>query len=629
MLHSCFLLLLASGQVWTQIDPQDNFQPLIADLGSVFFENTIVSHGGLSKDDDDAPKIRVSAVWQNDLETRTLTKRIDSAGPPRAYHMTSKVGNTMWSFGGKCGGDPLVNVGYCNDVVSVNMDDWTFEHFTDFSGAAPIPRYAHAQESGGADVFVFGGVSEFGGVLNDLWKLDTVTMTWSEILGTGDLPPRVAAPRIALIGGVLFVFGGKDDRGIYGNSLYALDLETQVWTSDKLDAAKLKPVGRQYHTLISYQDYLIMMAGGIKNPATNEKTFWNDLWVYDLESAQWIELKTTNAEHEKPMVRWCHTLMAGDNGEFYIHGRSSNEGFDNDYWSYTHQECDASCGGAGGRCFLGTCGCPARCAHVFVDGVSGCDCSATEAIAVASPLKFADTQIGEAVLGELERLAAVITDSLMSTIVADFQYQELMSHLFMSVPLVDLTPAAFQQYTDQDLYWKSSASYVAFARVIEPAEREAWEANCTARAGEECVMSALSTDDWSEEATVARGDCNGDETCPYMPIEYLSVREGASRRLGAMVQRNDVELLGYDLKSSETRRAAIAQAGISGKRTVSKRVMMTKEVSVPNFFGVSVYYPLYEDVERDPAAPLTYTSYRTTPGARNHTAWTGRWFSRP
>ena len=129
-----------------------------------------------------------------------------------------------------------------------------------------------------------------------------------------------------------------------------------------------------------------MMGGGIKSPSTGEKTFWNDLWLYDTTLQEWIQLETLNTAEgtEMPMVRWCHTLMAGADGTFYIHGRSSNQGFDNDYWQYTHDTCAPSCGAASGHCFLGTCACPAGCQHTFVARASGCECpTATSAAASA------------------------------------------------------------------------------------------------------------------------------------------------------------------------------------------------------------------------------------------------------
>ena len=100
-------------------------------------------------------------------------------------------------------------------------------------GDIPSARFGHSLCSVGSSLFMFGGregtaIDEK--LLNDLYKFDCETSTWSLVTCTGSVPcPRSFQSMVATDSGLLFVFGGCPAAGRLAD-LHQVDTKTGVWS---------------------------------------------------------------------------------------------------------------------------------------------------------------------------------------------------------------------------------------------------------------------------------------------------------------------------------------------------------------------------------------------------------------
>ena len=108
-----------------------------------------------------------------------------------------------------------------------------------FSGSQAARDTYATGEGFSTDIWLLGGYQQnasSGGLRNDLWRLDTSTLTWSSPTHFGDVPsPRrdaaVAVTSMSRSGsGRVFVHGGCAGDGEPLACLFSLDLGTLMWT---------------------------------------------------------------------------------------------------------------------------------------------------------------------------------------------------------------------------------------------------------------------------------------------------------------------------------------------------------------------------------------------------------------
>ncbi|CAK8986332.1 Cytochrome b561 [Durusdinium trenchii] len=125
-------------------------------------------------------------------------------------------------------------------VVATVVASCTFTHAQPtwsevaVTGTRPPPRSLGLLADAGSNTLVlFGGETPDGDALNDVWTLDLVGLTWTQVVPVAGPRP---VPRFSFVGGVdqvnnrLVIFGGEDqDKTIY-NDVWELDLGTSTWT---------------------------------------------------------------------------------------------------------------------------------------------------------------------------------------------------------------------------------------------------------------------------------------------------------------------------------------------------------------------------------------------------------------
>jgi len=154
----------------------------------------------------------------------------------------------------------------------------------------PPPRIAHAQAVIGTDLYIFGGragITMQEQALDDVWKLDTTSWTWTPV-STTNTPCARSFHRMIAVEEKLYVFGGCGVQGRL-NDLHCLDTSTGVWTD--LGTSLLR--GRGGPNLVHYQDQIVIVAG-----FAGEET--NDGHAFDLHKAAWEPQLLTQLNDLRP-----------------------------------------------------------------------------------------------------------------------------------------------------------------------------------------------------------------------------------------------------------------------------------------------------------------------------------------
>lgn len=105
---------------------------------------------------------------------------------PRHGHTICVIGGKLYCFGGMAG------TKFYNDVHVIDLEKgmWSTPKIKK-RNSMPEARTAHAAVAHGADMYVFGGLNKDGMAMDDLWKLDTGAMQWTQLQYEGTFYTRV------------------------------------------------------------------------------------------------------------------------------------------------------------------------------------------------------------------------------------------------------------------------------------------------------------------------------------------------------------------------------------------------------------------------------------------------------
>lgn len=120
-----------------------------------------------------------------------------------------------------------------NDVYIYNFKDneWTK---LNIKCEAPCPRSGHSsvvyedKENNCEYMYIFGGKNSKNQKLNDLWKLNLQTLTWSLIITDTQITPR-SGHSSDVYKDYIVVYGGIFDITRELNDLHIFDLKKEQW----------------------------------------------------------------------------------------------------------------------------------------------------------------------------------------------------------------------------------------------------------------------------------------------------------------------------------------------------------------------------------------------------------------
>lgn len=243
----------------------------------------------------------VGGVIHDDTYTLTTTARVESFDtahsrwsvpaplPHPINHVNlASVDGSLYSFGGLAGESPedpvWLAVPECNRY-DAHADTW--------GPITPMPGVARGSSAigvHGSVVYVAGGMSQLAATadgtqdaLSVVSAYDAATDTWNE--DYPDLPgPRQHAGG-AVVDGVMYVLGGRENVETHYDTVYALQLDQPDAWSEKAPM----PTSRGGLACSALYDRFIVCAGGEGNGASNLGIF-DETEMYDTVLDQWTRL---------------------------------------------------------------------------------------------------------------------------------------------------------------------------------------------------------------------------------------------------------------------------------------------------------------------------------------------------
>lgn len=178
----------------------------------------------------------------------------------------------------------------------------------------PRPCRAHSATHLDGRIFIFGG-GDGPNYFDDLYYLDTISLTWTKPKVKGVLPSTRRAHATVLYGNQLIIFGGGNGSRAL-NDVHALDLtdlSSLEWR--ELAIKGRSPLNRGYHSANLIGSKCVIFGG------SDGGECFSDIFILDLENLTWIQV-----EVECPIARLAHTstqvgsylfVIGGHDGEDY------------------------------------------------------------------------------------------------------------------------------------------------------------------------------------------------------------------------------------------------------------------------------------------------------------------------
>ncbi|KAH0875851.1 hypothetical protein HID58_073213 [Brassica napus] len=281
--------------------------------------------GGFGRDDCLTNQVHVF-----DAGTQIWTKPVIRGVPPspRDSHSCTTVGDHLFVFGGTDGKNHL------NDLHVLDTSSHTWK-CVDARGEGPEAREAHSATLVGKRIFIFGGCGKASGsddevFYNDLYILNTETLTWQRAVTTGNPPSARDSHTCSTWKNKIIVVGGEDLDDYYLSDVHILDTETFVWKQMKTSGQVLTP--RAGHVTVPIERTLFVFGG-----FTDSQNLYDDLYVLDVETGVWSKLV---AMEEGPAARFSAgavCLGPYKAGSFFFLGgcNKSLEPLDDIYYLHT------------------------------------------------------------------------------------------------------------------------------------------------------------------------------------------------------------------------------------------------------------------------------------------------------
>jgi len=263
---------------------------------------------------------RFNDILYYDMETNTFSQppiRGDKV-PNFSRHTACLVGSRIYVFGGFDG----ISTNFNLAIFDPRGRTWAQVPQESLRGDIPPSRTNHAAAAVGDKMYIFGGNNnnQYGAyqVLDDLYVLNTRTMTWERPSTTGERPCARSGHTLTAIGSKLYLFGGgvwNEDNGWVHkfNDLHVLDTETMHWSrpvcSGEVETSTFPisfAIGR----------YLFIFGGGSK-PA---HCVLNALYVLDTTTYTW---EVVHASGRTPQARDMGTAAVLGNRVYFVGGYAS------------------------------------------------------------------------------------------------------------------------------------------------------------------------------------------------------------------------------------------------------------------------------------------------------------------
>ncbi|KAF9979304.1 hypothetical protein BGZ75_009767 [Mortierella antarctica] len=249
-------------------------------------------------------------IFDADTMHWSQPKTFGSIPPPCRAHSSTLVDNKrLYIFGG--GDGPQ----YFNELYMLDTDTLTWTN-PQTTGSRPCRRRAHTTCVYNNSIYVFGG-GDGVQALNDTYELNLADMHWSEVKTTGTIPISRGYHTSNLIKSQFIVYGGSDGHECFSD-VHVLDLDTREWT--KIDINRALP--RLSHTATQVGSYLFIVGGH------DGSRYSCDVVMLNLVTWSW---ETRKVYGVPPAGRGYHASLLYDSRLFMFGGYDGQTVFDDIY----------------------------------------------------------------------------------------------------------------------------------------------------------------------------------------------------------------------------------------------------------------------------------------------------------
>ncbi len=177
-------------------------------------------------------------------------------------------------------------------------------------------------------IVVFGGFTN-DGFVNDLWKLDLATYTWTEISTSGSKPFPRHTPNAIYdeANNRMIVYSGQGTEGL-ANDIWSFDFDNGTWQELSSNSDGGGQPSKRYGTVAALDvntNQLIVFAGFASVGSRQD-----DTWAFDLDDNSWTDLQPS----PHPVQRCLHrSSLIDDQGKMIMYGGQSGGPLE-DIWSF-------------------------------------------------------------------------------------------------------------------------------------------------------------------------------------------------------------------------------------------------------------------------------------------------------
>jgi len=286
--------------------------------------------------------------------------------PPREGQSSSSIGHDLYIFGGvihEGNADPIE----CDELLVFNSEKSLWRKLAT-SGDVPLSRVGATMSAVGNKLYLFGGLNNEHGWLDDVHVFDTDSNCWERAEVNGRGPSQRDKLCSTVVGEKIYLFGGfgpqnlddelteeevltededipeerEQDGAHFGwfNDLFIFDTVSHSW-SNPMQMNLGVPSPRAAHAMCSHGKNIVIFGG------RDSEARRNDIYMFDTETRKWL---TFNVGGKKPAPRSFHSMTAVGNRMVVIGGRCADNShakdidiFDIDTYQWIQPEITGDC----------------------------------------------------------------------------------------------------------------------------------------------------------------------------------------------------------------------------------------------------------------------------------------------
>ncbi|KAK7695007.1 hypothetical protein QCA50_002195 [Cerrena zonata] len=253
----------------------DSPGPRCGHTGVLYWNSLIVWGGETRRNPSDSGPLD-KAVYILDLETLEWHRiAVEGESPEaRSGHVAAVVDKKMYMFGGQSGDGRMLEDLWVLHLTKCDVD-YTARWYQvePVSNGPPALMNASWAKHNEWELILFGGTDDQYSY-NDIWIFSAPSCTWEKIGCTGSIPIPREGHGAAVTGDTMYVFGGRAPDGKFLNDLTGFQVANKQWKSFTRGLGP-PPSSRSEHTMVTRKNQIYVLGGfntDPEDPTTKSKS---------------------------------------------------------------------------------------------------------------------------------------------------------------------------------------------------------------------------------------------------------------------------------------------------------------------------------------------------------------------